>query len=216
MKILVLCVILLVPHSGTAGPKDLSAGVPPRFLTHLYRCAFENTPIKDLRSEIGETVGIRLFCLNDRFPSYAFSIMDDGTPTPWIEWIEFKKGETKPQSISSGKRVLSEREWSSIELSAEANEFTELPCAALPVSIGHPYTFMIEVFGEGTYKVVYRDTPDSQETDRGLAGFNKLSSQIIRASGITTHKFRIPGAKGDKPSEQAEDDQAAAAVESKP
>lgn len=60
---------------------------------------------------------------------------------------------------------------------------------------------MIEIFDEGSYRVIYRENPHALARERNLLLFSRLSRQIVEASGIEHFKRSGSGQPLSKPAE---------------
>ena len=196
MKPLVTSIAAAIICASVATAQDLSESVSPGLLPHLYELAFDELEIQDFRVRIGEFTGVRLLCLNERSPSYTFTIVESrkkkrGEPRV-VEWTEIGKSESRQKVRRVGEQQLVTEDWEEIEAVLRSKEFQNLPCATMPVAVGHPYVFLVEVFGEGSYRALYRDQPNWQSDERRLKMFNLLAERLIASSKITDLHRHFP------------------------
>lgn len=143
--------------------------------------------IEDLRPKAAQSTdyeSIRLMCFSSRGFVYAFHVAQPRSKGAKVVWSEHD-AQFKDQPTRSGTVPLSEAERLALIHSIDSPAFRTALDDDKPVSIGHPYIYLIEIIEAGSYRIIRRDTPESNWQDRGLGGFNQVTRSLMTLANIT-------------------------------
>ncbi len=188
----------------------LSAAGPSRPVAQAYQVTEADRPVlsratewsldmllmflEDLRPKVAQSAdyeSIRLMCFSSRGFVYAFHVVQPRSKGAKLEWTEHDFN-FRNQPTRSGKITLSETERLALVNSIDSPAFRTALDDDKPVSIGHPYMYLVEIIEAGSYRIIRRDTPESNWQDRGLSGFNQVTRSLMKLARIANPDCHAP------------------------
>lgn len=143
--------------------------------------------LEDLRPQATQSKdyeSIRLMCFSSRGFVYAFHVVRPRSKDSKLTWTEHDF-RFQDQPTRSGAVPLSEEERLTLVHSIDSPVFRTALDDDKPVSIGHPYMYLVEIIEAGSYRIIRRDTPEIHWQERGLSGFNQVTRSLMKLANIT-------------------------------
>lgn len=150
--------------------------------------------IEDLRPKAAQSAdyeSIRLMCFSSRGFVYAFQVVQPRSKDANLTWTEHDF-RFQDQPIRSGTVPLNETERLALIHSIDSPAFRTALDDDKPVSIGHPYMYLVEIIEAGSYRIIRRDTPGSNWEERGLSGFNQVTRSLMKLANIAHPDCHAP------------------------
>lgn len=150
--------------------------------------------IEDLRPKATQSKdyeSIRLMCFSSRGFVYAFQVVQPRSKDAKLTWTEHDF-RFQDQPTRSGTVPLSETERLALVHSLDSPAFRTALDDDKPVSIGHPYMYLVEIIEAGSYRIIRRDTPESNWQERGVSGFNQVTRSLMKLANITQPDCHAP------------------------
>lgn len=184
------------PNIHTADASKLAQADPP-VLSQATERSLDTLlmfNIEDLRPKAAQSTdyeSIRLMCFSSRGFVYAFQVVHPRSKGAKLEWTEhdfrFQEQPTRSSTVT-----LSETERLALVHSIDSPAFRTALDDDKPVSIGHPYIYLVEIIEAGHYRIIRRDTPGSSWQDRGLSGFNQVTRALMNLANIAQPDCHAP------------------------
>lgn len=189
------------PNHPTASPVTKTDPPVLSRATEWYLDTLLKFNIEDLRPKATRSPdyeSIRLMCFSSRGFVYAFQVVQPRSKDAKLTWTEHDF-RFQDQPTRSGTVPLSETERLALIHSIDSPAFRTALDDDKPVSIGHPYMYLVEIIEAGSYRIIRRDTPESNWEKRGLSGFNQVTHSLMKLANIERPDCHAPIPPAPKP-----------------
>lgn len=190
---------VLLAESPNRTPASSVTSAEPPVLSQATERALElllNLNIEDLRPKAAQSTdyeSTRLMCFSTRGFAYVFHVVQPRSKGAKLAWTEHDlRFQFQHQPSRSGTASLSETARLALVNSIDSPALRTALDDDKPVSIGHPYIYLIEIIEAGSYRIIRRDTPESSWQDRGLAGFNHVTRTLMKLANISQPDCHAP------------------------